>query len=140
MPPKSDRGYRDVPIPPSLSGMLRRHRKAQTKRRLTLGEAWTDSDLIAERGDGRPMDPDTFGDAFRRARKKAKVPGVRLHDLRHHYGTIMMGAGVDIVTVSRALGHASTVLMNVYTHPTEEMAAPLARTAEDALGKALGQL
>jgi hypothetical protein len=30
--------------------------------------------------------------------------------------------------------------MNVYTHPTEEMAAPLARTAEEALGKALGQL
>jgi hypothetical protein len=47
---------------------------------------------------------------------------------------------VDIVTVSRALGHASTILMNVYTHPTKEMAAPLALTAEDALGEALGKL
>ena len=75
-----------------------------------------------------------------RLRMVANIAMVRLHDLRHHYGTIMVGAGVDIVTVSRALGHASTILMNVYTHPTEEMAAPLALTAEDALGEALGKL
>jgi integrase len=141
MPPKTDRGYRDVPLPTSLSSMLRSHRKEQAERRLLLGEAWADDDVLTDRGDGRPMDPDALSKAFRSACKRAKVTGVRLHDLRHAWATMQVGAGVDIATVSQAIGHSTPgFTMAAYIHPNEEMTAPLATAAETALGEALGKL
>ena len=48
---------------------------------------------------------------------------VKLHDLRHFYASGLIAAGCDVVTVQRALGHASaTVTLNTYAHlwPTAE--------------------
>ena len=54
---------------------------------------------------------------------------------------MQVGAGVDVATISQALGHATVgFTMTVYTHPTEAMTAPLATTAESQLGEALGGL
>jgi integrase len=55
MPPKSERGRRALPLPPFAVAFLRKHRTEQAERRLLLGEAWTDKDLIVDRGDGKPM-------------------------------------------------------------------------------------
>jgi integrase len=46
-----------------------------------------------------------------------------LHDLRHFYASGLIAAGCDVVTVQRALGHASaTITLNTYSHlwPTAE--------------------
>lgn len=138
MPPKSERGRRAVPLAPFAVAMLRKHRTEQTERRLLLGEAWSDDDLIVDRGDGSPMDPDTLGDAFRRATARAGVVGVRLHDLRHAWATAMIGAGQNAAAVSEALGHATVgFTLTTYVHSGAEMGAPLAAAAEEALGDAL---
>ncbi len=47
----------------------------------------------------------------------AKVQGLRIHDLRHFVATTLLYAGVNVVTVSRILGHKNpTVTLNVYAH------------------------
>jgi len=76
------------------------------------------------------------------ARDKAKLPkSVQpVHGMRHAHGTLQIGSGVDQVTASRAMGHSTTILINVYTHPTEEMVAPLASNVVEALGEALDNL
>jgi integrase len=48
---------RTVPIPPELIPILRAHRAAQLRARLTAGEAWQDHDLVFCQSDGRPVDP-----------------------------------------------------------------------------------
>jgi integrase len=51
------------------------------------------------------------------------VSGLRLHDLRHFYASGLIAAGCDVVTVQRALGHASaTTTLRTYAHlwPTAE--------------------
>lgn len=69
------------------------------------------------------------------------MKGVRLHDLRHAWVTMQIGAGSDYATVSKAAGHATPgFTMKVYAHPNASMAAPLASAAEEALGVALGTL
>jgi integrase len=58
-----------------------------------------------------------------KARAKAGCDAVKLHDLRHFYASGLIAAGCDVVTVQRALGHASaTVTLNTYAHlwPTAE--------------------
>ncbi len=58
--------------------------------------------------------------AFAAACRRAKISGLRLHDLRHTAATWMIQAGVDIVTVSKILGHASIQMTMRYAHPTPE--------------------
>ena len=60
---------------------------------------------------------------WRATRKAAKLPDVRLHDLRHFYASGLIAAGCDVVTVQRALGHSTaTTTLNTYSHlwPTAE--------------------
>jgi integrase len=136
--PKSTRSVRAVPLFPSAVSMLRKHRTEQNERRLRLGAAWSDNDLIVDNGDGAPMDPDMLGKAFRRAATAAGVTGFHLHDLRHSFATEMIGAGVDVATVSEVLGHATVgFTLSVYVTPNAEMAERLAAAAEDRLGGVL---
>ena len=58
--------------------------------------------------------------SFAAALKAAEISGVRLHDLRHTAATKMVEAGVDLVTVSKILGHSSIQMTMRYAHPTPE--------------------
>jgi len=58
--------------------------------------------------------------SFEKARDAAKLKGLRLHDLRHTAASWMVAAGVDLVTVSKILGHASIQMTMRYAHPTPE--------------------
>jgi integrase len=72
---------------------------------------------------GHPPRQNTVGYRWRTATAAAGVPGLRLHDLRHFYVSGLIASGCDVVTVQRALGHASaTTTLNTYSHlwPTAE--------------------
>jgi len=58
--------------------------------------------------------------AFKTACEKVRIKGLRFHDLRHTAATRMVEAGVDLVTVSRILGHSSIQMTMRYAHPTPE--------------------
>ena len=70
-----------------------------------------------------PPHQNTVGHRWRSTLKKAGIEGLRLHDLRHFYASGLIAAGCDVVTVQRALGHATaTTTLNTYSHlwPTAE--------------------
>jgi integrase len=54
--------------------------------------------------------------AFREARKKAGMPHVRLHDLRHSAASMLINAGVDLYTVGKILGHSTPATTARYSH------------------------
>lgn len=89
----------------------------------------------------RPMYDNDITWRWRATRTAAKLPHVRLHDLRHFYASGLIAAGCDVVTVQRALGHSTaTTTLNTYSHlwPTAE---DRTRAAAGALMKqALGAL
>lgn len=73
-------------------------------------------------GDG-PLYDNAVTWRWRATRNAAKLPKVRLHDLRHYYASGLIAAGCDVVTVQRAMGHASaSTTLNTYAHlwPTAE--------------------
>lgn len=53
---------------------------------------------------------------FRRIIKNAKLPWLKLHELRHTFASQALMAGVPLFTVSKWLGHASVVTTQVYAH------------------------
>jgi integrase len=70
------------------------------------------------------------------ALRRAGLRQVRFHDLRHAFASNLLGAGTDIVTVSKALGHANVhITLTTYAH-----AIPRERQgAGDALARLMGQ-
>lgn len=135
--PKSARSRRMIVLPPFTVTPLKAWRKDQAERRLTLGAAWTDLDLVCESGDGSPLDPDSFSHAVKRLMKKAGLhPKTRLHDLRHGLATALLEEGIDVAVVSAVLGHASPgFTMSVYQHVRQGMV----EQAADAIERAFGQ-
>lgn len=60
-----------------------------------------------------------------------KLPVIRLHDLRHTFASICIGNGLDVVTVSKLMGHASpSITMDVYSHLLKKNAKDAAETFE----------
>ena len=74
---------------------------------------------------GGPITSNTIGPRWRRTLRQSGIAlsRLRLHDLRHFFASGLIAAGCDVVTVQRALGHASaTTTLSTYSHlwPTAE--------------------
>ncbi|MDQ6947897.1 MAG: site-specific integrase [Actinomycetota bacterium] len=78
--------------------------------------------LVFGRQDGRPRDPDAVTNKFRAEVKRAGLPRIRLHDLRHTHATIALQAAINPKVVQERLGHASVrVTLDTYTHVLQPM-------------------
>jgi len=67
---------------------------------------------------------------FKATCKKVGIEDLRFHDLRHTAATLMVTKGIDLVTVSKILGHSDITMTMKYAHPTPENK----RNAVNALG------
>ena len=82
-------------------------------------------------GDGDPIHPHALSQAFERIARRAGVPAIRLHDLRHTHGTLLIKEGVPVKVVSERLGHAHIALtIQTYQHVLPGMQADAARAYE----------
>lgn len=116
-PPKTRSGARVVPIDASTVAELRAHRVRQETERQTWGTAWTEHGLVFTREDGTPLRPDYITHLATKLMRRAGVPRIRLHDLRHTNASLALAAGVPIKVVSYRLGHSSTAITSdLYTH------------------------
>lgn len=75
-------------------------------------------DLVLGDQLGRMYNRSTAGEEWRRLRQASGLPDdLTLHNLRHTYASNLIAAGCDVVTVQRALGHATpSITLNTYAH------------------------
>lgn len=109
-------------------------RKIGRRVRFVLDEVMA-SDFVFPSRAGGPMDAtDVLRLGLYPALRRAGIGQVRPHDLRHSFASNLLAAGVDVVTVSKALGHASPhITMTIYAHAlpsarrgtAEKMAQPM---------------
>ena len=75
---------------------------------------------------------------LRRVLKRAGLPYVRFHDLRHTFATLALQNGVDVKTVSSILGHFSAgFTLDTYTHVTTTAQREAAKKMDGVLGQQL---
>lgn len=71
---------------------------------------------------GGLRDPSSVTRKLHRMQKRAEIPQIRFHDLRHSFATLSLEQGMDIKTVSHMLGHTDAgFTMNTYMHVTDTM-------------------
>lgn len=116
--PKTAHGRRTVSLPPSAVTLLREQRRKVIEARLALGLGKpTDDTLLLANADGWPMSPNQLSWRWRSACKALGLPRVSFHALRHTHASAPIAAGLDVVVVSRRLGHANpTITLSTYSH------------------------
>ena len=83
---------------------------------------------------GGMFDPDSFRHVHDKILKAIGAEHIRFHDLRHTFATLSLKNGVDVKTLSGALGHYSAgFTLSTYTHATAEMK----RDAADTIGNVI---
>jgi integrase len=100
--------------------------KAQAPRQLAeqrdWDEAWVETGLVFTAENGAALDPESVSRYWRQAVKKAVLPTVRLHDLRHTHATLALQAGIHPKVVSGRLGHATvSITLDTYSHAIPAM-------------------
>lgn len=59
--------------------------------------------------------------SFKEACKKARIEGIRFHDLRHTAATRLVEAGIPLHAVAELVGHSSIRMTERYSHPNESV-------------------
>ena len=84
------------------------------------------------------MSPDSVLHMLQRVLKRAGLPRIRFHDLRHTFATMALQNGVDVKTVSSMLGHYSAgFTLDTYAHVTTDAQLKAAQTMGNILSRAV---
>jgi hypothetical protein len=101
-----------------LVDVLRDHRKAKLELHMKLGAGKLQNDgLLFTDIDGAPLHPYHYGTSWSACAEAIGFPEITFHALRHTHVSQLVDQGVDIVTVSRRIGHANPeITLRSYSH------------------------
>jgi len=126
-PLKTKNAYRTLPLAEDTIQVLKQQRKKVSS------SPWGFPSPT-----GGPISPDSVLHMLHRVLKRAGLPRVRFHDLRHTFATLALQNGVDIKTVSGMLGHFSAgFTLDTYAHVTTAAQKEAAKAMERVLTAAL---
>jgi integrase len=96
---------------------------------------WQENGLIFASESGDPLDRrNVTTHLFKPLLKRAGLPQIRFHDLRHTCATLLLTKNVNPKIVSEMLGHASiAITLDTYSHVLPNMQDSAAKAMEDAL-------
>ena len=125
-PPKTRNSIRTLALPQQAVDLLVSEHKKHP----------TNPYLFPSPKTGTMYDPDAFRRTHDKILKAIGAEHIRFHDLRHTFATLSLKSGVDVKTLSGALGHYSAgFTLNTYTHATAQMK----QDAADAIGGVISQ-
>jgi integrase len=106
------------------------------EQKLTAGSAYWDGDLVFATECGTPVNPSNLRDrSFAPLLKKARLPRITFHDLRHTTASLLFSRNGHPTFVQELLVHASVAFtLGTYSH----MLPGMGGEAANAIGEALG--
>jgi integrase len=135
-PPKTKAGRRDISLPDIVVEALREHRRQQLELRVALGTGRMPEDALVFPAplQGGYQRPRAHSKEWARVAECIGMPEVTFHALRHTHASQLIGAGIDVVTISRRLGHAKPdITLRVYAHLFAKDDSAAAGAINDAL-------
>jgi integrase len=134
---KTTTSRRNLDLADDLVTILRNHRRAQSQARLILGTEWHDNGLVFTNQVGNPVDIAKVRKHLAKVLEIAELPKIRLYDLRHTHGSMLMAEGAAIKEISDRLGHANTSMtVNRYLHATPSRTKASVTRLSQALAEA----
>ena len=126
---KTETGTREILLPPSTVELLRKRK----------GNAISDWIFPNWHNPEEPMNPQSAYTRLKVLLKKAELPLIRFHDLRHTFATHAIAGGVDAKTLSGILGHTNaSFTLDTYTHVTTDMQKNAAKIVGNFMDDIIG--
>ena len=105
--PKSISSVREIPIPDCIFSLLRKF--------------CSNGNFYILSGTEKPVEPRTMQYRFQSFLKKANLPSIHFHALRHMFATNCVELGFDVKSLSEILGHSGVeITLNRYVHSSLE--------------------
>ena len=133
-PPKSNRS-RSVGLTKRAVEALRTHLSLQLEEMERIGSLYQPGGLVFANNSGGTINPSNLRQrSLAPLLKKAGLPHIRFHDLRHTCATLLLSRNVNPKIVSEMLGHASiAITLNTYSHVLPTMQHDAVQALEEAL-------
>ena len=131
---KTKKSQRTLKFPQFIMDMLKEYKAEQDAEALRLGDRWVETDRLYVKWDGRPMQNGTPYFWLGEFCEKHDLPFYGLHSFRHLFCSLLVNQGVDIVTVSGAMGHSTvSTTSNIYCHTIQQAQAKVSEAITNAL-------
>jgi integrase len=133
--PKTKKSRRTVKLTGAATEVLRSHLSRQMADMDQLGDLYRDQGLVFTTDSGAPLNPSNVRNRnLRRLTRKAELPEIRFHDLRHTCATLLLSRNVHQKIVQEMLGHSTVAItLDTYSHVLPGMGDQAATAMEDAL-------
>lgn len=136
---KTKSGRRDIELPDIAIDALRDHRRQQLEMRLALGLGkLPEHALVFPARDGGPQSPRNLSGDWLEAARAIGLGDIGFHNLRHTHASMLIAGKIDIVRISKRLGHAKpSITLSIYAHLFEqrdEQSAAVINATLTALG------
>lgn len=155
--PKNVSSVRKIPYPSHVAALLEEYREAYEERKRRLGAKWQGDGSLFIQSNGKRMGPTTAYQYFVKHLDRynrwvedhseeaaemgfSALPVIPLHGLRHSCATLLNYLDVNIVDISKYLGHAScSTTMNIYAHSFEAQKREARSKLNDFIQKNIDQ-
>ncbi len=133
---KTGTGRRTIRVTPRAAEALKRHRVRQAEEKLAAGGVYEDRGLVFAGETGNLINPSNLRQrSFAALLKKAELPHITFHDLRHTCASLLFSKNVHPKFVQELLGHASVAItLDTYSHMLPGMGGEAAAAIGEALG------
>lgn len=133
--PKTSKSRRTIRLTTSVVNALRTHLSRQLEEMERMGSLYQPGGLIFATETGTIINPSNLRNrSFKPLLKKAGLPPIRFHDLRHTCATLLLSKDVNAKVVSEMLGHSSiSVTLDIYSHLLPDMQEKAAKALEEVL-------
>lgn len=128
---KTKRSQRVLKISPYIMDILKELKDEQDEEALRLGDKWVETDRLFVKWNGEPMNNQTPYGWLKEFCEKNELPFYGIHSFRHFAASALISAGLDVTTVSGALGHCNSgTTLNVYSHMFRNAQARVAQAMD----------
>lgn len=135
--PKTPKSRRLIQISSEVVTALLRHREHQAKEKAFFESEYRDLDLVFAQKNGGPINKNNLlNRSFKPILRRAGLPNIRFHDLRHTSATVALAAGIHPKVVQERLGHSTIAMtLDTYSHVIPSLQKEAAQKMEDLILK-----
>lgn len=131
---KTEHSKRTLKLPQEVMDILCELREFQLRQADIFGDKWVETGRLFTKENGEPQHPNTSYHWLEKFCARNGLPFHGIHSFRHLFASLLVGNGVDIVTVSGVLGHSAvSTTSNIYCHMLEDARAMASDTISSAL-------
>jgi integrase len=132
---KTEKSRRSIVLAEFALEALKQHKVRQEEMKQKAGARWVDHDYVFCTPTGQHLHPghDVL-EELKKLLKKAGLPDVRFHDLRHSVATMLLSMGTHPKVVQELLGHSQiSMTLDIYSHVLPTMQRDAISKLNDAL-------